>query len=209
MTRGAGYGGEEWALLTNAVEVVGLGMLGVSKSGLVGKLRELAALSRCLTRRALPIQFARNKLVLALLEGPHAHEPVSEPLAYLSRDNMAGLIAAIVTSHLHMLNTCEQVAALLAAKAPLDEADGVKRWLLWIARSVAEASGDRWLGLGRKVSDAEARMLTQLAAALDISSIVRVPTVAQLDALLGPAPRGSGGVSGGSEGHGHGRGGGR
>jgi hypothetical protein len=57
---------------------------------------------------------------------------------------------------------------------------------------VAEASGDRWLGLGRRVNDREANMLDQIATALRISPDLRVPTVAELDALLGPAPYDSG-----------------
>lgn len=202
MTRKADYTSVEWALLTKSVETVGLGMLAVSNAGLIGRLRELHTLSRCLTRRALPIQFSRNELVLALLEDVDAQEPASGAVQGLSSDNVAGLVAAVVAAHVRMLSRCQRVAVLLAAKSPFDEADGLKRWLLWIARRVAEASGDRWFGLGRKVTDEKANMLAEIATALQISPVARIPTTAELDALLGPTPQGSREVSS-SSGHGN------
>lgn len=202
MTRRADYTSDEWALLTKSVETVGLGMLAVSNAGLIGRLRELRMLSRCVTRRALPIQFSRNELVLALLEDFDAQERASGPFQSLSSDNVAGLIAAVVAAHIRMLSRCQRVAVLLAAKSPLDEADGLKRWLLWIARCVAEASGDRWFGLGRKVTDEKANMLAEMSAALRISPIARIPSTAELEALLGPTPQGPCEVSSGG-GHGN------
>jgi hypothetical protein len=71
-------------------------------------------------------------------------------------------------SALRLIRCCEHVAALLATKATPTEALGMKRWLLWIARRVAEASGDRLLGLGRKLSDVEVQALTQIAVALQL-----------------------------------------
>lgn len=200
MTRKTDYTSGEWSLLTNAVATVGLGMLAVSSASLIGRLRELATLSRCLSPRAVPLQFRQNELVLALLDelidpvDPVAPAQVADGqtadmLAYLSRGDAAGLTVAVLAAYPRMLHMCEQVTALLANKRiPVAEADGMKRWLLWVARSIAEASGNRWLGLGRKVSDKETSMLHAIADALHISPIARVPTVAQLDALLGPAP---------------------
>ncbi|HKS70668.1 MAG TPA: hypothetical protein VJQ45_09615 [Ktedonobacterales bacterium] len=201
MTRRADYTSDEWALLTKSVETVGLGMLAVSNAGLIGRLRELHTLSRCLTRRALPIQFARNELVLALLEECNAQEQASGTVQKLSSDNVAGLVAAVVAAHVRMLSRCQRVAALLAAKSPLDEADGLKQWLVWIARCVAEASGDGWFGLGRKVTDEKASMLAEIATALQMSRVARIPTTAELDALLGPTSQGPCEVSSGG-GHG-------
>lgn len=202
MTHRADYTSDEWALLTKSVETVGLGMLAVSNAGLIGRLRELRALSRCLTRRALPIQFTRNELVLALLEDFDAQERAAGAFQSLSSDNVAGLVAAVVAAHARMLSRCQRVAVLLAAKSPCDEADGLKRWLLWIASCVAEASGDRWFGLGRKVTDEKASMLAEITTALRVSPLARIPTTAELDALLGPTPQGSREVSSGG-GHGN------
>jgi hypothetical protein len=195
VTQRADYTSSEWSLLTSAVVTVGLGMLAVSGAGLVGRLRELTTLSRRFSRLSMPIQFTRNELVVALLEdfsAPTSDGQKSFPLAYLTRGDVAGLIMAVVRSRARMLSAREQVGDLLDDRTPWAEADGVKRWMLWIARSVAEASGDRWLGLGRRVNDREASMLDQIATALRISPDLRVPTVAELDALLGPAPYDSG-----------------
>lgn len=208
MTRRADYTSGEWVLLTTTVETVGLGMLAVSHAGLIGRLRELRRLSLCLTRRALPIQFTHNELVMAVLADveDQSGARVRGPFSSLAGGDVAGLIAAVVAAHLRVLGRCERVAALLAKKSPPEEADGLKRWLMWLARYVANASGERWFGLGRTVTAEKATLLDEIAAALEVSRIVPVPTVAQLDALLGPAPRGSGGVSsGGASGNGHDR----
>ena len=197
MTCRADYTSDEWALLTKAVETVGLGMLAVSNAGLIGRLRELHTLSRCLTRRALPIQFTRNELVLALLEDFNAREQANGMFRNLSSNNVAGLVAIVVAAHFRLLSRCQRVAALLAAKSPLDEADGLKQWLVWIARRVAEASGDGWFGLGRRVTDEKARLLAEIATALLISPVARVPTTAELEALFGTAPQGPCEVSSG------------
>lgn len=188
MTCKVDYSAEEWELLTSVPEMVGLGMLAVSNAGLIGKLRELVVLSRCLSRSALPIELAHNELALALLEDSGAAERAAQQAASHSRGAVAELIEAIVRARLRLLSRCEEVADLLAAKSPMDEADGVKRWLLWIGQCVAEASGDRWFGLGRKMTDAKVNLLAEIAAALRISSSMRVPTAAQLDALLGTTP---------------------
>jgi len=199
VTRQADFSGDEWAVLTNAVVTAGLGMLVASRSGLVGKLRELLALSRRLTPQAVPVQFKRNELVLALLNDPAVRAVA--PFTYLVHGDLPRLIATVSRAHLHVLTNCERAATLLAVKSPWAEADGVKRWLLWIARGVAEASGDRWLGLGRRVSTEEAGMLAQMSAALHVSPIVQVPSAAQLETLLGLTMHEGGGVSGG-EGYG-------
>lgn len=197
MSRQADFTSYEWIHLRETVEFVGLGMLAVSRSGPVGKLRELAALSSCLTIRALPLQFKRNELVLAVLEDAAVH-PIG-PRAYLPYGDLSGLMVAMAVARRNVLSYCERTAALLAAKSPRSEAEGWKRWLLWIARTVAEASGDRWLGRGRKVSDDEASMLNQIAAALHTSLVAAVPTASELETMLGLLPEDANGVSGGGE----------
>jgi len=201
VTRRADYTSNEWALLKRAVKLVGFAMLAVSKSGPVGKLREITMLSTCLTQRAVPLQFRRNELVLALLDDPDVQ--ALRPFAYISRGETSSLIAAIATARPRLLTCCERVAVLLAEKTPWAEADGLKRWLLWVARSVAEASGDRWLGLGRKLSDVELQKLNEIATSLQISLVAPVPTASELEVMLGMKPQDANGVWGNSDGHGH------
>lgn len=179
MTRGSDYTAHEWELLTTTTELIGFRMLSVSRSGPIGKLRELAALSRCLSPRAIPNQFRRNELVLALLEDIGAHEAGS--VLRLSWNDLSGLAMGLATARRHTLRYCEDVAVLLADKTPWAEAEGLKRWLVWLARNIARASGDRWLGLGRRVSDEEAAMLRQIATALHLSPIVAISPTPALD----------------------------
>lgn len=161
---------DESAELSGAALTIGLGMLATSRSGPIGKLREVIVLTRCLSLDTLPVQFQRNSLVLAALKSPVEQNPWLGMYIDPSSESLATLLAAIMIARLRLVRCCEHVAALLATKATPAEALGMKRWLWWIARQVAEASGDGFLGLGRKLSDEEARALTQIAVALQLPS---------------------------------------
>jgi hypothetical protein len=178
VSRRADFTNREWAQIKHTVECVGFGMLAASRSGPVGKLREIVALARCLTPGAVPAQFSQNELVAALLET--AREDPLGPANYLRHRDLVGLALTILIGRLTVLTRCERTAALLAAKCSHTEAEGLKQWLLWIATTVAEASGDRWLGLGRRISDEETTMLNELATAL------RICTVATIQASSAP-----------------------
>ena len=178
MTRRNDYTSDEWALLTNTPELIGLRMLAVSRSGPIGKLRELAALSACLTPQTVPARFRRNELVLALLE-----DSGDRPSAAVSWRGMSGVARAIATARLRALPSCESVAALLMDKTPWAEAYGVKRWMFWLATSVARASSDGWLGVGRRVSAKEAALLQQIATSLHLSMSDPVPSVGDLNLM--------------------------
>lgn len=184
MTTRADYTGEEWTLLVDAPQMVGLGMLTVSGSGPVGKLRELLALRRCLRLDAATDDMRRNQLIMAILRGQEARKrELQETLAV--RGNSVPFMRMVIAAHVRMVGHTEKVARLLADKAPYAEAQEVKRWLMWIARRVAGASGDGWLGTGQKLSDRENHMLDRVAAALGIVTVVDALTPAGLEVLLG------------------------
>lgn len=198
MTTRADYTGEEWALLVEAPRMVALGMLAVSKSGPVGKLREALALRACLRMRAAPEEVRRHPLIAAILaKQPVRDRELTEPLS--AHGNPLPLLSAIIVARLRMLEHSEKVAALLADKTPYSEAYAVKRWLLWIARRIASASGDGWLGTGQKISDAESSMLDRLATSLGMVTTVDALTPTQLEALLGMRGRQSQGADDGRE----------
>lgn len=183
MTTRADYTGEEWALLIDAPGMVGLGMLTGSRSGPVGKLREFLALRACLSLRKAPEEVRRNELIMAILaEQPVWNSEVTDP--FTGRGSLAPLISALIRARLFMLAHSAIVADLLADKTPYAEAQEIKRWLMWIARRVAGASGDRWLGTGHKISDREAALLDRLATSLRITTIVEAlpPVEPALDA---------------------------
>lgn len=78
-----------------------------------------------------------------------------------------------------MLKYSQTVAELLAKRAPFDEAWVFKRWLMWIARRVAGASGDSWLGSGAKISPEENAMLNQLETSLQLVVDIAASTPAE------------------------------
>ena len=178
MTRRSDYTSDEWALLTTTPGLIGLRMLATSRSGPIGKLRELVALAACLTPQVVPARFRRNELVLALLE-----DSGYQPAAAFSWNGLSGVASAIATARLRALPSCENVATLLMDRTPWAEADGVKRWMLWLATSVARASSDGWLGLGPRVSAEEAAVLQQIATALHLTTTDPVPSIGSLDSI--------------------------
>ena len=168
-------------------------MLAVSANSPIRKLRELNTLSSCLTLRVVPPQYQRNELVLALLED--VDRRALRRSVFHSRGNVNKLTVAIADARRHMIASCGHAASLLADKAPYAEADGVKRWLLWIATTVAAANGNRRAGMGQMASEEAPSMLTQVATSLGISTVARAPTPAELELLLGLAPTCDSGVS--------------
>lgn len=198
MTTRADYTSEEWALLVEAPEMIGLGMLTVSRSGPAGKLRELRALRASLRIEKAPDEVRHNPLIMAILtEQQTLRREFTEPLS--SHGDLGPLLRAIIMSRLYMLAHSEEVADLLADTAPYTEAQEVKHWLMWIARRVASASGDRWLGTGQKISAVEDSMLQRLAAALGTVTIVDATTAPEIEALLGSPSRSSDDADGGEE----------
>lgn len=182
MTGIAEYTGDEWALLTGAPEIVGFGMLAMSGSGPVGKLREFLALRACLQLRGVPADLRQYQIIRAVLAGVHA--AIHGPRTFLSAGgNPADLLATLIAPRPYMLEYSERIATLLEHTAPHDEADGFKRWLMWIARRVSAASGAGWLGTGTKMSDDENGVLNQLAESLHLVTAADVAATVEADTL--------------------------
>lgn len=194
MSRKADFSIYEWMQLKETARLVGLAMMTVSSSGPIGKVRELVALSSCLTLQAVPAQFQGNELVMAIVDDYHieASGPLGRSIRSDNGNGLSELLVALLVARRNVLEHCESVAALLAARSPQAEAEGVRRWLLWVARTVAEASGDRWLGMGHKVSPEEASMLSRIAEALGFPTVESAPTPDELEVMLGYQPAHSG-----------------
>lgn len=173
MSRKADFNINEWTQLKETAQLVGLAMMAISSSGPIGKVREFVALSSCLTLQAVPARFRDNELVMAIVDDYHVE--------------ISDLLVALLVARRNVLEHCESVAALLAARSPQAEAEGVRHWLLWVARRVGGASGDGWLGMGRKVSFEEASMLSRIAEALGFPT-VEAATPDELEAMLGYQP---------------------
>ncbi len=181
MTGIAEYTGDEWALLAGAPEIVGWGMLAVSGSGPVGKLREFLALRACLQLRGVPADLRQYQIIRAVLAGTHTviHGPGA---LFAPGGNPVGLLATLVAPLPYMLEYSERIATLLEHTAPRDEAEGFKRWLMWIARRVAGASGAGWLGSGTKMSTSESGMLNLLAESLHLVTAADAATTVEAEA---------------------------
>jgi hypothetical protein len=188
MSRQADFNIYEWTQLKETPRLVGLAMMAVSSSGPIGKVREFVALSSCLTPEAVPEQFRGNELVMAIVDDYHVETSSLLGRLLRSDNGLSGLLGALLVARRNVLEYCESVTALLAARSPQAEAEGVRRWLLWVARRVADASGDRWLGMGRKVSFEEASMLSRIAEALGFPIVEAAPTPDELEAMLGYQP---------------------
>lgn len=177
----AEYTADEWALLTGAPEIVGFGMLAVSGSGPLGKLREFLALRACLRLRGVPADLRRHQIIRAVLAGTHT--TIHGPRALFSPGGTPiELLTTFIAPLPYMLTYSERIAALLEHTATRDEAEGFKRWLMWIARRVASASGAGWLGTGTKMSDTENGTLNLLAESLHLVTPAGEATVVEAEA---------------------------
>lgn len=184
VTAKADYTDAEWKLLLSAMAMVGFSMMAVSRSGTIGKLWELAMLHDCLLPDRVPAQFRHNELVMALVRDFHSPAPATiAPMDTIEQTPAtSGAAAAPRTA----IACCELVAQILASKTPVLEADGYKRWLMWIARSVAEAPGQGLLHHRRAMSREEEELLQMISTALHVSLFPPVPTASDLDHWLTP-----------------------
>ena len=107
------------------------------------------------------------------LEGYQTGNPlIQDVLASQPKGGGGGAEAAQPTgvSTGSALQQLEQVGTLLGQKLSQGEADEFRNFLLTLGRKVAEASSEKFLGLGKKVSDEEARALDSIASALKMST---------------------------------------
>jgi hypothetical protein len=159
MTTKADYTAEEWELLMRAPFMAAMAIVAASPSGPIGMIKEMFAVGRVLVEGTG--EGETNELISALVaEVKAGHRPAA------ATESLRSIEAAKALG----LNTCREVAALLARKAPTAEAEGFKRWLLTAAQRVAEASKEGgFLGIGGvRVSDAEKAALAEVASALEV-----------------------------------------
>jgi hypothetical protein len=164
MTSKATFTDEEWMLLTRAPLVVGARMMAASQRGQIGRLREFARLYTTLRKGNVPEEFAKLELVTALRQEFRAL--TSSPLSASARAAFGATRGDVAAAEQLMLGECRRVAAVLAAKAPQSEADGVKRWLTWVAARVAGAGGHGWPGTGPAMGEQSRQALADIARAL-------------------------------------------
>jgi hypothetical protein len=159
MTTKADYTAEEWELLTRGPFMAAMAVVAASPSGPIGVIKELSAVGRVLQEASQSGE--TNALINALVSNVKAGYRPSGTVEPGQRPEEIKDLA---------LKTCQEVAALLAHKAPAPEAEGFKRWLLTVAQQAAEAAKEGgFLGIGGvRISAAEQVVLAELAGRLGI-----------------------------------------
>jgi hypothetical protein len=159
MTTKADYTAEEWELLTRGPFMAAMAVVAASPSGPIGVIKELSAVGRVLQEASQSGE--TNALINALVSNVKAGYRPSGTVEPGQRPEEIKDLA---------LKTCQEVAALLAHKAPAPEAEGFKRWLLTVAQQAAEAAKEGgFLGIGGvRISAAEQAVLAELAGRLGI-----------------------------------------
>jgi len=164
MAKKADFTSEEWQLILSMPQVASLYLALASPSNPLGLAQEMIASTKGIVE-ALKSS-SGNELIDAVAadfrEKAEKRERVEPPLEP-SRD--PNEIKA------QCLQTCRELAALLAQKAPAD-AEGYKRWVYQAAQNSANAAREGgFFGIGgERVSEAETAALQEIAGALGIAS---------------------------------------
>jgi hypothetical protein len=153
---------EEWARVVGAPMLAGMAVTAADPSGLWGVLRESAAMAGAI--RETGGAEGPDTLVGEVIAAYQSSEGRDLARGALKAEVHGRKPAEIVEAALAELGA---VAALVAAKAPQDEA-AFKAWLHDVAAKVAEAGTEGgFLGFGgEKVSEAERATLDRLGQAL-------------------------------------------
>jgi hypothetical protein len=154
----ADFTNEEWDLLGIAPYLVGISVMRVGKSG-IRSLKEIAVIFKSILAGAE--QFPDSELVRMLSSKEEAGE---------AEDRFGEMIKGLKADEVKTLTTekLEEVRTILEAKAPADEAEAYKQWLMNIGVNVAQAAkeGGHFGFGGVLVSEPEKEALQAFAAAL-------------------------------------------
>lgn len=155
MTNRLNYLHDEWLTLARAPLAAMMAVMGAGQTSAVQIAKELVAIQQALrtTREAT----GGAELIEALIVETEAQaaehfQRESETLQFARAQDRA-------------LVACREAAAILATKAPPAEAAEYRRWVLWLARAVAQAASEGQ-GTASRVSPDEELVLAELEAAL-------------------------------------------
>jgi len=153
---------EEWRLVTGAPWAVGLAVILAEDQGRRRATKqELAALAAAPAQVAA--EFASNALVQAALPDIVSHAAAEQVRAH---SHEKGAVEQQI--YQATVDLCKRLATLLHARAPYGEADGYKRFVLAVGRTVADAVADaEYLGIGGgRISAHERKLLQAIGEAL-------------------------------------------
>jgi len=129
MTGKSAFTDDEWRALSEAPLYVTLAMAAVSEHGPISMVKEAAASARLIAQPGA--NGAASELIDAIAEDARGHEARHDTKQHRGKSFDEAVDEA-----------CRQLAPAAAALAevPAEEADGVRHWLVEIARAVAAAS---------------------------------------------------------------------
>jgi hypothetical protein len=159
MTTKADFTPEEWKTIFTAAPMAGLAITAASPSGPFGVIKEMFAVGHAIGETLQ--QGSQNPLINALIADMKARGTKPDRPQNIHSPQDAENAA---------LDNLRKVSEILATKAPAAEGDEFKRWIVGIAKNVAEASNEGgFLGFGgTKVSDAEKAAIAKVAQALGV-----------------------------------------
>jgi hypothetical protein len=160
MTAKADYTEEEWTRLRRAPFVAGLAISMADPGGPIEMAKETMA-----TLRAATTPPSQEELLLAVSQDiASMMNRKQNPLKDFKPDS-AALAGKMVLDEMKAVNE------IATAKAPPEEADAFRRWLLTVAQAAADAAKEGgFMGFGaEQVSQGEQRMLGELREALGVT----------------------------------------
>jgi hypothetical protein len=157
MTSKLDFTPEEWKTIVAAAPMVGLAVTCASPNGPWGVMKEMLSMGMAMAEMLQ--KGASNPLIAELTADLKARQTKPEPPEGMKDPELCKELA---------LKHVQAVNELIDRKVKGAEGDEFKKWLLAVARRVAEAANEGGIfGIGgERVSDAEKNVLRQIAFAL-------------------------------------------
>jgi hypothetical protein len=155
----------EWESLERAPVVVARAVIAADMSGSISLVTEYQAMQKMV--RATHAAGSDNTLIGEVAAGLTARQNAGQTIDQILGESAGSGAAERDAEKIReqALSALHALAALLAHKAPAEEANAFKRWLLEIGQSVADASKE---GAGdSRVTEKEAATLGALATVLE------------------------------------------
>ena len=179
MTTQADFTPDEWNTILASPTLVGTTVMLAATSGPIGTVKEMIAVGKAVAE--VIEKGSPNALVQALaqdakarIDAQKAKQPDQEVKLDPEVEQKIKSAKSAEAARAVLMQEVGEVAALVTAKAPVDEAQGFKQWLMSVAVQVAQAAKEGgFLGFGgTQVSDAEKAALNELSGVLGVPAPV-------------------------------------
>ena len=165
---------DEWFLLSSMPGLVGAAMSNAAPSGIIGTVKEMSAAMRASAQANN--DYPDSELISALMTKAQNWDEAKEKMADYKERFKQRLESENLKDWDQLqqlaLTDCRAASELVDTHCSDSDAAVYKQWTVQVARHVAEAAKEgSVLGFGgERVSSAERELLTQIEAALGVSS---------------------------------------